>query len=193
MRLFVDELDYGWKEGAALGRLSFTLGPGKLLAVQGVNGSGKTSLMLTLGGVLRPLAGSVRLRGAGGLSLRQHSFYLGPQLQFYPLLTALENASFLLRTRGLAVGLLTSMLHKYGVPESRKVCELSTGQVQRLRLACAAAAEQPLLLLDEPGLSLDAAGRVALRELIFRYKGLIVLASNDPGEVALADRAICLA
>lgn len=193
MRLFVEELRYGWQEGAALGRLSFTLGPGKMLAVQGVNGSGKTSLMLTLGGVLRPLAGSVRLEGAGDLQLRQHSFYLGPKLQFYPLLTAIDNASFLLRVRGLSVGLLPSVLHKYGVPERLNVGELSTGQVQRLRLACAAAADQPLLLLDEPGLSLDAAGRAALRELIIRYKGLVVLASNDPGEVALADRAICLA
>lgn len=193
MRLFVDNLQYGWKEDAALGRLSFTVDPSKLLVVQGLNGSGKTSLMLTLGGVLRPLAGSVRLQGLGDFSLRQHSFYLGPQLQFHPLLSALENASFLLRIRGLPIKVLPSTLHKYGVPEQRRVCELSTGQVQRLRLACAAAAERPLLLLDEPGLSLDAAGRAALRELIMRYKGLVVLASNDPGEVALADGTIRLA
>lgn len=189
MQLVVNELQYGWKEGEALGRLSFTLKPGRLLAVKGANGTGKTSLMLTLGGVLRPLSGQVKL---GSLPLREGSFYLGPSLCLSPMLSAEEAALYMLNSRGLTGKTLPILLRKYGIPATRRVRELSTGQVQRLRLACAAAANLPLLLLDEPGLSLDSAGRVALRELVLTYKGMVVVASNDPEEVALAKRQLHL-
>lgn len=192
MRLLVRALEFGWQEGAALGRLSFTHSPGKLLVVCGHNGSGKTSLMLTLGGVLRPLAGEVRLGDGAGLPLRQSSFYLGPNLMFSSVLSAYDNAAFLLQSRGISTLSLLPALNKYGVPTTKKLKELSTGQVQRLRLACAAAANLPLLLLDEPGLSLDSAGRAALRELIMRYKGIVIMASNDPQEVGLTERKLSL-
>jgi heme exporter protein A len=63
---------------------------------------------------------------------------------------------------------------------------------QRLRLAFALLHEPPLLLLDEPGSHLDDEGRSAVREVVRAHgeRGLVLLATNDPQEVQLAERSL---
>ena len=73
-----------------------------------------------------------------------------------------------------------------------RVAAYSSGMKQRLRLAFALLHEPPLLLLDEPGSHLDDEGRTAVREVVRAHgeRGLVLLATNDPQEVQLAERSL---
>ena len=65
---------------------------------------------------------------------------------------------------------------------------LSGGQRQRLMLSRALMGNPPILLLDEPGTSLDPAGKAILHRALARHLGTTLLVTNDPEEVALADK-----
>ena len=191
MQLDVRDLCFGWHEDSPCGVLSFNVKPGRLTGVVGPNGSGKNSLLLTLAGLLKPIGGFLQLTGPNMTEcreLRQHSLYVGPHLAFSPSLTAEANLRFLCPSAEAHV-----VLQQFGVPRLQKAGNLSSGQRQRLRLACASLLRAPLLLLDEPGLALDAEGRELLLRMLDNYRGLVVLATNDEREATLADEIISLA
>jgi len=70
----------------------------------------------------------------------------------------------------------------------------SSGMKQRLKLAQALLHQPPVLLLDEPGSNLDEAGRALLSQMIAaqRQRGMVLLATNDPQELAYGDRLLHL-
>ncbi|HTO91425.1 MAG TPA: ABC transporter ATP-binding protein [Candidatus Sulfotelmatobacter sp.] len=196
-------LAHQYGPGRGLEPLSFSLsGPG-VVAVTGPNGSGKSTLLRILAGLLRPSAGASTLRVEGRefqrAERRQVTGWASPDLHFYGELTVRENLEFAAEARGLAgrsvavrdvvgsVG-LTSRLDD-------RAAALSTGMHQRLRLAFALLGSPPILLLDEPGSHLDAAGKGHLVEVLTRLRATtrVVLATNDPGERDLAEQSIALA
>ncbi len=71
---------------------------------------------------------------------------------------------------------------------------LSTGQRQRVKLAYSVLSSPAVLFLDEPGSNLDEAGHRAVEEIVAaqRARGSVVLATNDPAELALADERVTL-
>ncbi|MBV1916690.1 MAG: heme ABC exporter ATP-binding protein CcmA [Sphingomonadaceae bacterium] len=157
--------------------LSLVLSPGEALHVSGPNGIGKSSLIRILGGLLRPVAGTVKRKGAAGL-LDEHpaldpAIPLGSALAFWQRIDGgCDNA---LARLGLS-GLLD-------VP----VGYLSTGQKKRAALARLFGQNAPIWLLDEPlnGLDSDA---VALTESLTaehcRAGGICIIASHQPFTMA---------
>ena len=125
-----------------------------------------------------------------------------PEMRFYDRLTARENMDFLLGMRGITLdnAVYGELLGRVGLDE-QAVChsyagDFSTGMKQRLKMAVLLAARADIWLLDEPGANLDEAGRqMTAREVrAAADKGvLVVLATNEPGEEALADERIALA
>ena len=178
--------------------LSFALGPGERFAVLGDNGSGKSTLLRILAGVLAPTSGTVRL-SLGGAPVRDdlrplRVGFAAPALQLYDDLSAAENLQFITRLRGLAEpgARIDQVLARVGLGERRddRVRAFSTGMRQRLRLATALLPDAPLILLDEPGAALDAAGRELVRSLVAESTAAVVLATNDPAEAALCPRSV---
>ena len=167
-----------------------------MLRVAGANGSGKTSLLRILCGLLTPSAGEVRWRGAPIRSLREEYakqlVYLGHAPAVKGELSAAENLSIASALAGFPVSraqvqaaLAALALAAVDVP----VRKLSQGQRRRAALArlCLSAAAT-LWLLDEPFTALDAQGVERLRELFARHLaggGAIVFTTHqDPGIAA---------
>ncbi len=152
--------------------LSLDLGPGDVLQVSGANGTGKSSLLRILAGLLTPYAGQVHRVGAIGLldekpALDEH-LPLGKALDFWSAIDGRTNPH---RPADLA--------DLMDVP----VRFLSTGQRKRAALARLDAQRPKIWLLDEPlnGLDRDAIVNVgAMVDVHRRAKGICVLASHQP-------------
>jgi heme exporter protein A len=178
--------------------LNFEVAPHTLLEVRGPNGSGKTSLLRNLCGLLPPAAGAISWCGkdiqALGDEYRAHIAYLGHLSAVKDELTAREN----LRLSALAGGLpasaadIDAALHKLGLHDFHHLpCKaLSQGQRRRVALArlCLSAA-RALWILDEPFTALDTAALTLTQGLLESHLaagGMVVLTTHQ--EVAIAAR-----
>ena len=174
-------------------------GPG-IVAVTGPNGSGKSTLLRILAGLLRPTSGSSSIHWDGReLGARERRRAIGlaaPELEFYEEFSGMENLTFAGECRRLPdpVESARAALDLVGLGRRARdrVAAYSSGMKQRLRLAFALLHSPPLLLLDEPGGHLDDAGQNAVTQVVRRHaeRGLVVLATNDPREVQLAERRL---
>jgi heme exporter protein A len=171
--------------------LAFALEPGETLRVAGANGSGKTSLLRMLCGLLTPSAGEVRWKGAPiralGEDYARELVYLGHAPAVKDELTAAENLAIACRLAGTPKPgeEIRAALSVFEVPAAA-VGKLSQGQKRRAALArlCLATAA-PLWLLDEPFTALDAPGIELVKTMIdghVKRRAIVVYTTHqDPG------------
>jgi heme exporter protein A len=179
--------------------LSFTLEPGEALRIAGANGSGKTSLLRILCGLLAPTQGEVRW-DAMPIGQLQEEYsrrlvYLGHSAALKDELSAAENLAITCRLAGQAVppASLDEALARFGLRGSRApVKRLSQGQRRRAALArLALSEERPLWLLDEPFAALDGEGVKLLEGLVARHLsrgGAVAFTTHQDAGIAAAKR-----
>ncbi|MFC4725862.1 heme ABC exporter ATP-binding protein CcmA [Glycocaulis abyssi] len=159
--------------GRALVRdLSFTLAPGEALVLTGPNGTGKTTLLRAIAGLVRPDAGTIT-----ALPLA----YLGHGDALKPAETVSEAISFAARLHGAGDG--RAALAAMGLSKLvfRACGQLSAGQKRRLAIArLTLNTEARLWLMDEPAAPLDGDGKALLAALVadFRARGGMVIAAT---------------
>ena len=155
--------------------LDFRLRGGELLRIAGANGSGKTSLLRILCGLLAPAHGAVRWQGEDIRRLREEFWgrlvYIGHANAIKDDLTAAENLSIAcaLGGRKAADGELRAALDQLGIgaSEHRPARVLSQGQRRRVALArLALSSQSPLWILDEPFTALDTRAVDIVQEMI---------------------------
>jgi len=166
--------------------LTFEAAAGELLAVTGRNGSGKTSLLRLIAGLLTPAEGSLALDGGDAeLTLPEQSHYLGHRDALKPALSVLENLQFWRDFLGGKPADSTESLGAVGLAHAAHLpaAYLSAGQRRRLSLARLLAVRRPVWLLDEPTTALDTTGQDMIAGLMREHLasgGLIVAATHAP-------------
>jgi heme exporter protein A len=166
--------------------LDFEVASGEALAVTGRNGSGKTSLLRLVAGLLTPAEGAIALEGGGAeLTLAEQAHYLGHRDALKPALTVLENLMFWRDFLGGQAFDAHASLKAVGIEHAAPLpaAYLSAGQRRRLSLGRLLAVRRPVWLLDEPTAALDAAGQELFSGLMRDHLargGLIVAAAHGP-------------
>jgi heme exporter protein A len=166
--------------------LAFSLAAGEALIVTGRNGSGKSSLLRMIAGLLRAAEGRIDFEGGDPeLSLAEQAHYLGHQDALKPSLTVRENLQFWSRYLGGGGATSEAALAEVGLDQLADLpaAYLSAGQRRRLSIARLIAVKRPIWLLDEPTSALDSAAQARLAELMRAHLaegGLILAAAHGP-------------
>ncbi len=184
----------------ALHDVSLELHRGERLALVGANGSGKTSLLRLLNGLVPPSSGQRRLLHAPGLRpLRTAMLFQRPFLLHLSVRRNLQLALWLAGVPGVeSAARLDEALHRVGLQAlaQRAARSLSGGQQQRLALARAWAVHPDILFLDEPTASLDPSAKQEVEDLIeeFGHSGMsLVMSTHNLGQAKrLASRVLHL-
>ncbi|MBA2691151.1 MAG: ATP-binding cassette domain-containing protein [Rubrobacter sp.] len=196
---------YPGAESPALSEVSFEARSGEYIGVVGPNGGGKSTLVRTLNGLLKPESGEVRVFGldpatepfevrkrVGMLFQNPDNGLVSPFVE--------DDVAFGLENLGVEREEMRGRVHaamlSVGLEgfERRETHTLSGGEKQRVALAGLLAVEPDLLVLDEPTSMLDAAGRREVLERLdhFRGKKTILHATHHLEELFEADRILVL-
>lgn len=170
----LDNLSVGYDELCLLANLNLIIRAGQRVVLTGQNGTGKSTLLRTIAGMIPPLAGRVRLGGSVRLGyMSQEQELLDPNG------SALETV---LRAAPMTETEARSFLHYFlfeGDDSLRPIGSLSYGERSRLALAKLVAGGCTFLLLDEPINHLDIPSRTLFEEALAHYPGTILAVVHD--------------
>ncbi len=211
-RIDGEDVTFGYPDGGrpVLDRLSFTAGPGRLLAITGPSGSGKSTVARLLLRFRDPDAGRILLDGIDVRELSLHTLrynvtLLAQEALLFPG-TVADNIRYgrtgasddevaaAARAAG-AHAFITALPGGYDTPVGQRGRLLSGGQRQRICLARAFLRDAPVLVLDEPTTGLDEASAQRLLAVIRRFAAshTVILITHNPRLTAAADTVLRLA
>ena len=165
------------KSVLAVDRVSFAVEEGQVFGFLGPNGSGKTTTIGMLVGIINPTGGSFRLFGAsdakGLLAARSR---VGATLEtpnFYPYMRGRDNLRVAAAIKGVGRSRIEECLELVGLADRAKhrFSTYSLGMKQRLALAATMLSDPELIILDEPANGLDPQGMREIREIIHILAG----------------------
>jgi heme exporter protein A len=186
LKLVVEDLSQAYGDLVLFQGLGFAVASGRALVVTGDNGTGKSTLLRTLSGLMLPTAGSVRLEGGDAETpIAEQCHLVGFQNALKPDLTATETLEQWRDILGPGPDALpiAEALERLGLEQFAQTPAgfLSTGLKRRLALARILVAQRPLWLLDEPTAALDHASSKLVADMIVDHLaagGLAVIATH---------------
>lgn len=194
-RLEISRLGHRFGRRVLFRRMDHVFEGGVTTAITGSNGTGKSTLVRILAGLIRPTKGDVKLLlGEREVDAERRPLRCGmvaPYLNVYDGFSPRENLQFLASARGLdraheRIGYALDLVQLADRADDL-VGTFSSGMLQRVRLACAILSEPPVLLLDEPTATLDTRGidivRGIVEEAVAR-DAVVIVATNEPDEAA---------
>ncbi|MDX1672313.1 MAG: ABC transporter ATP-binding protein [Balneolaceae bacterium] len=195
----------------ALNGVDLTIEKGEFTSIVGPSGSGKTTLLNLIGGLDTPTEGKVWIQGTDLASLSENELiefrlhHIGFVFQAYnliPVLTAIENVSFIMQMQGMAASLYRdisqNLLEEVGLADKidKRPSELSGGQQQRVAVARALASKPDFVLADEPTANLDSVSTADLLDMMAELnqnEGMtFVFSTHDQRVIDRARRVITL-
>lgn len=203
-----EHLAVGYSKFPIVGDISLSMHPGELLVLIGTNGSGKSTILKTMAGLLQPINGQLEILGAATGSLPKRVAYL-PQHPVSTHTLPLRVRDVVAMGRFAHLGLFnkpTAHDKKVGENSMRltgiesqandPIRDLSGGQQQRTHLAQVLTRQAEVLLLDEPTAGLDINGRKLVADLIAseRARGVtVVMATHELQDAESANTVMLLA
>ena len=198
----INALSKSFGRHRVLDELSLDAAPGQVTLLVGANGSGKTTTLRVLCGLSAPDAGHVSIGGADIVASRgtalAHLAFLPQSPRFHERLSVGEILGFYARLRGASAARVADATSQWGLEDAlaQPTGRLSGGTRQRLALAVMALPQAPVLVLDEPGLSLDPDWRRFLHAELHaaaRRGATVLVATHLLGEwEGQADRCLVL-
>jgi ABC-type multidrug transport system ATPase subunit len=191
--------DYG--DSTAVDGVDLELDRAERVALVGPNGSGKTTLLRMVVGLLEPTAGEIRILGAraGSLEARSVTAYIPDQPVLYDDLSVLEHLEYVARLHGMGSweARAEELVERLGLSERVEdlPARFSRGLKQKTGIALALVRPFELLVVDEPFVGLDGAGREALLTLLDEVAEAgrtVVVATHQPDFLSRADRCVGL-
>jgi ATP-binding cassette subfamily C protein/ATP-binding cassette subfamily C protein LapB len=210
--LMLDRVSFRYDAGSdpALLGVSFKVEPGEMLAVVGLTGSGKSTLLKLIAGMYKPQAGTllldgVDLRQLNAMELRRSIAYVPQEIRMFHGTIAqnirLNNclaSQDKLEEAAAKAGILNDIL---SLPQGfdtklgdKAIKRFPPGFMRALSIARAFSCNAKVVLLDEPGASLDFASDLRFMEQLKKLKGehTVVMVSHRPSHIRLADKAVLL-
>lgn len=182
--------------------IDFTLTNHQSLAITGKNGTGKSTLVKIIAGVLSSTSGTVSFTFTNHVVTPADVYsligFVAPYLQLYDEFSGWENLDIVRRMRGLRVAddRLDQLVERVrlGPRKHDRVRTYSSGMKQRLKYAFALLHAPPVLLLDEPTSNLDTDGVAIVYDIIQEQQenGIVIVAANDEEDVRLCEAVITL-
>ncbi len=148
-----------FRGGEGLHHADFNLNSGQVVGLFGLNGSGKTTTLKLLSGLLKPDAGIIRIMGTSPHHAREHISYLGDKASFYPWMQPQDIRKYMgCMYKGVNESKFNELLAALEVPQ-KPMSQMSKGQQQRMRLVATMSRQARLYLLDEPLSGIDLVSR----------------------------------
>jgi osmoprotectant transport system ATP-binding protein len=202
-------VSYRIGEHVILQDLSLDVQPGETLVLLGRSGSGKTTALKMVNGLVVPTGGEVLVEGRpttawDPIRLRRRIGYVIQEVGLFPHFTVADNVALVPRLEAWPPEKIRprveDLLHQVGLDPAgfaaRYPRELSGGQRQRVGVARALAADPPLLLFDEPFGALDPVTRLEIQQLFLRLRETLgktaLFVTHDVREALLLGSRIAL-
>ena len=159
--LKIEELAVKYGKQTVIENLSYTFEDKKHYAIMGPSGIGKTTLINTLSGLIKPKSGKI-------ISNHVNPTYIFQEPRLFPWLNALDNIKLVCNDKEKAQKMLRLLIDEDGV-ESKYPDELSGGMKQRVAIARALAAESDIVFMDEPFKGLDDETRLQALAVLEKF------------------------
>ena len=196
MTIQVRNLTKKFKDFAAVKDVSFNIEAGETFALLGPNGSGKTTTLKCMVGLSLPTSGNISIEGfdilRNGREAKRLMSFLPQRVGFSDQLTGREVLEFYCRLRRIPTRRIDETMNtpnfQFNGFFDKSVSQFSGGMMQRLGLAVACLPEAPVLVLDEPTVSLDPNGAIQFREFLASLKreGKTIVFSSHTLEIGRA-------
>lgn len=189
--LEVYDLTKRYGDHAVLNNLTLKLPPASLVGLLGPNGAGKTTLLKSLAGLVKPEKGTIKIAGhdlqTQESEARRYLSYVPDVPNFYVELTVIEHMELLARAHNAMAGFAEkseTLLRRFGLWDARHQPSftLSRGMSQKLSICCGLIRPSKVMLLDEPGGTLDIRSVSRLYEALDDYRqegGLAIFSSHQ--------------
>lgn len=178
--------------------INLEISEGEAVCIAGSNGCGKSTLLKIVAGVMRADAGTVEYVSSDS-EKKKRVGYVPQESPLIEELTVRDNLSFWYCKRGRELDRLCSdgYIGKLDIIPyiDKKVSKLSGGMKKRAGIACACGNEPDILIMDEPGASLDREFKAVIRDFVQEFKskgGIVLFSSHEDAEITMADRIVLL-
>ena len=188
---------YGKK--TVLNDITFSANPGECIGIVGANGCGKSTLLKILSGAISPNGGAIIYKDKNPLAQKKYFYesigYIPQDNPLFDNLTVYDNLKlwYCDSPLNLEEEIKSGIIARFGIDKFLKstVKNLSGGMKKRLSIACGVAKNPEILILDEPGASLDIVCKEEIRAYMEEYiqkGGTIIIASHEERELSVCTK-----